>query len=482
MISSPSTRTTIPLSWYPADRNGGGAIAAYILRWVKTSGGTPDSRSVTLGVVHTYTITSCSEDSTYDITIVSKNADTKVSPGVAITANTAAPSFPLAPDNLQVDPNDTVTTTSVPLSWSSSDPNGGPDSIEYTVTWMPGNGTYSSGLYTTATITGLSPDMTYTFKVRAVNSDGHTSDESQSLQVTTNSVGSPSDPSNVEYTVTNAQAVLTWLAGNPGDSGAPITKYQIAWVNYSNSSDSGASDVIDDTTVTVSGLTSSAIYAFTIQSVDTNGNSSPGISIDVTMATTGTPLDPISFGLAGYGVVTSSQVDLRWLASGTNGGSAIDHYTVYVDPEGERYGTTNTTTGTSISIIALSPGTTYQFTCVAYNSDSPNKNSLGESAITVTTAFADGPLDPSGYTTGSVLSTSLELTWDDANTNGASDIDHYIVTINPTDIEPIRVDSTSFSIDNLTPSTTYIIKVQAVNVDGIYSPGNNPNTVTTSSA
>lgn len=480
-ISGPTTTTTIPLAWSDANINGGEAVAGYIISWVKTSGGTPDSRSVTLGAVNGYTITSCSVNSTYSITIVTKNTDDQLSPGATITADTAALLTPLAPDNLQIDPNEAVTSTTVGLVWTSSDTNGGADIENYLVSWTPGNGAFDTYLATNALITGLSPDTTYTFTVRASNADGLASDNSQPLQVTTNIAGAPLDPTDFTATINGTTSLdLTWIAGTPGDSGAEIASYHITWVSLTDpETDNGVVDVTGgDTAVTVTGLTAEESYSFTIQSVDTNGNSSPGFTTQVDMPTAGAPLDPTGFGLAGDGIATSTSVDLVWTAANVNGGSAISKYTIRWSPEDGSQDALSSATSASIS--DLTPGTSYQFTCVAYNSDGTPKESPGENAILVTTAFEDGPLDVGGFV-ATPTDTTLELTWDAADTNGASAIDYYVINISPdtNSVGQINVVNNLVTYTDLLPETTYSFQIRAVNEDFVSSPGNNSFTATT---
>lgn len=205
--------------------------------------------------------------------------------------------------------------------------------------------------------------------------------------------------------VKNAYPVITTGGTDPGDTTAPsaptglaagtatTTTVPLSWTASTDNVGVTGYQVYRGTTLvatvsgtshTVTGLTASTAYSFTVRAVDAAGNvSAPSAAVQATTATDpGTPTDTtapsVPTGLAA-GTVTSTSVPLTWNASTDDaGGSGVAGYDVY-------RGTTlvGSTTSTSYTATGLTAGTTYSFTVRA--KDVAGNVSAASAAVSATT-------------------------------------------------------------------------------------------------
>ncbi len=116
----------------------------------------------------------------------------------------------------------------VGLTWSFVGFNYGSPIIDYEISYMPVLGTYSilsSGVTTTSyttTLATLTADVVYTFKVKARNSFGFSSDSSEVVIRAAAVPGAPASPATSVNGNTNV--IISWAA--PADNGgSPITGF-----------------------------------------------------------------------------------------------------------------------------------------------------------------------------------------------------------------------------------------------------------------
>ncbi|GAB6989702.1 fibronectin type III domain-containing protein [Paenibacillus pini] len=163
--------------------------------------------------------------------------------------------------------------TSVNLSWTASTDNVAVTG--YTVSY----GSQSLNVAgTTAAITGLTPDTSYVFTVKAKDAKGNLSAASTALTVKTDAASTggdqtaPTAPTNLQVSAKTATSVsLSWTAStdNIGVTGYTVT-YGSSTIN------------VTGTTTTISGLTANTSYQFTVTAKDAAGNVSPGTNVSVT--------------------------------------------------------------------------------------------------------------------------------------------------------------------------------------------------------
>ncbi|CAM2884401.1 glycosyl hydrolase family 18 protein [Paenibacillus sediminis] len=195
--------------------------------------------------------------------------NTDLGGGTPPPADTAPPS---APANLV---STGKTSNSVSLSWNASTDNVGVTSyLVYNGSTLAATVSGTSG-----TVSGLSASTTYTFTVKASDAAGNVSGSSNAVTVTTNApqqdTTAPSAPTNLSVTSkTSTSVTLSWTASTDN---VGVTGYDIY-----NGSVLAAS--VTGTSATISGLTASTSYTFTVKAKDAAGNIS-GASNAVTVTT-----------------------------------------------------------------------------------------------------------------------------------------------------------------------------------------------------
>ena len=131
------------------------------------------------------------------------------------------------------------------------------------------------------TVTGLSPLTTYVFTVKAKDSSGNISEASNPVSVTTlePDTTAPTAPNLTASATSNTSTMLTWSGAtdNVGITSYDIYKDGVLIGNTTNS------------TFTVTGLTNSTTYLFTVKAKDEAGNISSA-SNSVTVTTLAAPL------------------------------------------------------------------------------------------------------------------------------------------------------------------------------------------------
>ncbi len=156
----------------------------------------------------------------------------------------------------------------------------------------------------------------------------------------------PSAPTNLTSPARSSTSVtLRWTASTDN----------VAVTGYTVTSGAAVVATVTEAEATVTGLTPSTTYSFTVRARDGAGNvSAPTAALNVTTAAPDTSAPTAPTALAASSV-TSSSASLSWSASTDDVGVAA--YDVY-------YGTTRATTVTvtSATITGLAPSTSYSFT------------------------------------------------------------------------------------------------------------------------
>ncbi|MFD0672790.1 fibronectin type III domain-containing protein [Cohnella sp. GCM10027633] len=277
-------------------------------------------------------------------------------------SDTTAPS---APANLS---SPSKTSTSVNLSWSSSTDNVGVTGYDvYNGSTLAGT---TAG--TTFTVSGLSPNTAYSFTVKAKDAAGNASAASGALSVTTNAAADttvPSAPTGLSSpSKTSTSVNLSWTASTDN---VGVTGYEIYRGGTLATTSTG-------TSATVSGLSPSTTYSFTVKAKDAAGNlsaASSALSVTTNAATDmQSPTAPT--GLTSPSKTTTT-VNLSWTASTDNVG--VTGYDVYNGSV-----LAGTTTGTSYTVTGLTENTSYSFTVKA--KDAVGNVSAASSALSVTTS------------------------------------------------------------------------------------------------
>jgi len=383
---------------------------------------------------------------------------------------------PLNPTALQVS-NTTLTSASLgwvaPATTSTASP-----AVEYNILYQITGSTstdwvdYTVTTATNVTVNNLSPFITYTFKVIAVNDFGAASGTTVQATLPPAAVtgSSPASPTNLVVTATTpTTASLSW-SSSVGSVEYSVS-YQITGSPASNWNEVG---VTSGTSYVVTGLSQMVTYNFEIIGINNAGVSSPLVLNNTTlpMAITGTaPGVVTNFHTT---AVTNNAVSLAWDATAT-----AYEYNIYYQVAGaSTWADFGVTTSTSTVVTGLTPYVTYNFEITAinnYGSSAYTQLSGIQLLIPSNAATGTAPPSPTSLTvTGTTVNTA-SLSWPASSTavqynilyqiSGASSVVDYSITTN-----------TSSVVSGLVPYVTYIFQVIAVNNYGSSAPVSSTNT------
>lgn len=277
--ASSITATTANLSWGASSDNVG--VVGY---YIYTNGSNPVSAMGTSLVV-----TGLTQNTSYTFTVsaydAASNESDESSEVNMITADGEAPSVP---DGLSAS---NISTTSVDLSWNASTDNVGV--AGYTVYTNGASPVSATG--TSVTISGLTQNTAYTFTVSSHDAAGNTSDPSSGANVTTADGEAPSVPIGLTHSnLTSTTVDLSWSASTDN---VGVAGYYL-YTNGSNPISVGTNSY------TITGLTASTSYTFTVSAYDAASNESGESSgVNVTTASSALISEDFSSGAGNFTVV-----------------------------------------------------------------------------------------------------------------------------------------------------------------------------------
>ena len=248
---------------------------------------------------------------------------------------------------------------------------------------------YNNSNAPSALIKNLTTGQTYSIQVSSFSSDGLESYRSDELMASTTTTSTtPTVPSNLSVVSTLDNSVLlTWTAST-FDSNAGNTGYNV----YLSLASSGLGFILHSTVSSadftsnssqfnVTGLSAGTEYQFKVNAFDSYAPTpNSGFSNTVTQTTTdSTDLIPPSVptNFTGSNVTTTS-VDLSWLASFNPDGTAATGYKVYQSTT-----LIANITNTSHTVNLLISGTKYKFFVSSY--DANGNESANAGPVTITT-------------------------------------------------------------------------------------------------
>ena len=211
-----------------------------------------------------------------------------------------------------------VTDSSADITWDAST-----DNVAVTGYDVYVNGTLDGSTSSTSySLSGLSPETSYSVGVKAKDAAGNESGEGTTSFTTGAFVDSqaPTEPTNLSSSnETTTSADITWTASTDN---VGVTGYNVY-----------VGGTLDGTTASTSysltGLSPATTYSVAVEATDDAGNTSTQASIDVTTLTPPdetAPSDPTNVAASN---VTDSSADITWSASSDN--VAVTGYDVYVN-------------------------------------------------------------------------------------------------------------------------------------------------------
>ena len=378
-LATPDSQSQITLSW----NSGGGTSAAYQIAYVLgetapsdcNSGNVISAASIS-GLSHAVTGLTLDSNYSFRICALNDNASPDRSSGATVTAATQGRALPPDPINLTTNPD---STTDITITWDS----GGGTTDDYRLSYQAGGSAPANCLSgtqiseasisgTSHTVTGLTFDSTYSFRVCALNADS-VPDSSTGATITGNTARepappNPTNPAAVADSIT--QISLTWDSG-----GGTTDDYRIRYQLDGTPADCDTGTLIGEGAIsgtghTIASLAIGAPYGFRICAI--NENSPPDVSSGLTISqatqSEAAPPDPNTLG---FTIDSPTEVTVNWNSGGgTTDGFFIAYQSGSTPPADCSTGTVvsqSLASGTSRTIVGLSDDTQYSVRVCSYN-------------------------------------------------------------------------------------------------------------------
>jgi uncharacterized repeat protein (TIGR03806 family) len=427
--------TSVALSWNAATDSGGSGLRDYRLY--------RDDTLVAMVMGTSYSDTTVAPSTQYSYRVSARdNADNESSLSTALAVTTPADTTPPSvPSGLTTT---AVQSTAVALAWNAPADSGGSGVQDYRV--YRDNTLVATVAGTTYNDTAVAPSTQYSYQVSARDSAGNESNRSTALVVTTPAdTTPPSVPTGLKTTAVQSAAVaLAWNAAvDTGGSG--MHDYRVYRDNTLVAMVTGTS--YNDTTVAPS-----TQYSYQVSARD-NANNESGRSAALAVTTPVDTTPPsVPTGLTTTSVQSTS-VALVWNASADTGGSGLHDYRVYRDNT-----LLATVTGTSYSDTTVGPSTQY-FYRVSARDNADNESNRSTALVVTTPVDTTPPSVPTGFTTTSIQSATVALSWNAATDTGGSGLRDYRVYRDSTLLATVT--GTTYTDTTVTPSTQYSYEVSA---------------------
>jgi hypothetical protein len=294
--------SSIDLSWTAPASNGGSALTDYVIEYKLSSGGSWSVFSDGISTTPAATVTSLSNDNSYDFRIYAKNV---IGTGVASSIVSATPG---APAQVLIQSFSNLLTPTISTNVRIT--NEGSIAYEYQYTWCVtdsalnqcggGDDVFSSTAakliqpgenFDTALNSTVSVAGNYYFHIN-VQFGSDSSSANQSFTATTAGATVPDAPTIGTATAGNGQATITFSA--PGSNGGSAILYYTVSSNVG-----GFISYTAGSPVTITGLTNGTAYSFSVTATNAIGTSSASASSNT--VTPATPAAPSGGGGGGGG-------------------------------------------------------------------------------------------------------------------------------------------------------------------------------------
>jgi gliding motility-associated-like protein len=279
--------------------------------------------------------------------------------------------------------------TTATVAFTAPSYNGGLAITSYAVTSSPagGSGTFTGAGSGTISVSNLTHSTNYTFSVKAVNGFGSSNASAASNQITTPSITVPDAPTIGTATATGRTTATVAFTAPSNNGGFAIVSYA---VTSSPAGGTGAFNGAGSGTISVSNLTHSTNYTFSVKAVNEFGSSNASAASNQITTPSITVPDAPTIGTAT--ATGSTTATVAFTAPSYNGGSAIIGYVVTSSPAGGSGSKEETGAGSgTIAIINLTHNTNYTFTVKAVNGIGSSNASAASNQITTKSNIAPTP-------------------------------------------------------------------------------------------
>jgi fibronectin type 3 domain-containing protein len=306
----------ILVSWNPPAEDGGKPIYGYDLYWSLN----PDSLDAPFSVGPQYGVywievagisylhTGLQNGVTYYYLVdaITDGSMTGQFSDIVSATPSLQQTAPSAPTGL----NATAGSGQVQLNWTAPSSDGGSPITGYKVFWSSDPNAEFANISVTGTSylhTGLQNEVTYYYRVTAINSVGEGQLSDNITAMPTGSLSVPSAPINPVTKVKGGSIELNWDAPT-SDGGSPITEYVV----YRGTASANMSQIatVTGTTYTDGNVQSDVRYFYTVAAANNNGVGPPTSLMDaiVTSTSTSSSLPTTYIIMAGLGIAAVAGV------------------------------------------------------------------------------------------------------------------------------------------------------------------------------
>lgn len=447
------TFETVNLSWTDNATN----ETAYVVE--RAPQGATDWAAVELPADATsWRETGLASSTTYSYRVKARNEVGDSATTVIVTATTLPQPLqpPVPPSNLTAT---AMSTTSVAVAWVDNAGNESGYAVERSadvgLNWTSAGSVLPAG-GTTLTDTGLTPDTTYAYRVRAVNAAGVSAWSATATATTYRPLQPPAAPSGLVATgISRSEIDLSWVDNATTESGYRVESSTDAGQSWSMVSTLPANSA----SYRVSNLLAGTSYAYRVVATNEAGTSAPS---NTAQATTLPPPPSAPTGLTAV-AVSPTEIALSWVDTSTTEisfslerASAGGSWTILAElPSGTQ----------TFSDQGLSPNQTYSYRVRVRSAQDWSAYSTEATATTP----AAPPAAPSDVTATPMSASAVDLTWMD----NASDETAFAVQRSPdggitwtTLTAQLPADTLHYRDVSASPETRYGYRVRAENAAG----------------
>ena len=471
-------RSAIELDWTRPSSSGTSPVTGYQIQRSSTgTGGWRNLEANTGSTTTRYTDTGLSPGTKryYRVAAISA-AGTSAWSNVA-HATTDDLTVPGVPTGLRATPDGLKGSTQIRLSWSAPSNDGGSPITGYRIeravvrggVWIIHVASTGSA-NTTYLDTGLTPNTTRFYRVRALNAQG--SGEPSNVAEGETNAARPGQPRNLRARATGSTSItLAWDAP-ANDGGERITGYTIrtrgpgdgTWITVVRNTGSTA------TTFEHTGLRPATAYRYQVAAINRVGAGQWSFEAS-TSTYAQAPSAPV--GLTARAVGTA-RIDLSWSAPRNTGGAPILGYRIEASDDGGstwRIVRRNTSsTGTTFSDVNLQPATTRHYRVAALNTAGTGPFSNTARATTDATV----PGTPRSLDAEADGTSRIELSWRAPTSDGGSRITGYRIEVSEDGgarwddlVSNSHNTRTTYVHTGLEPATRRHYRVSAINREGV---------------
>ena len=434
-ITGLTSRSAV-IAWSPS-LDGGGEVGSYRLEYGTSS--TLSTSTQIPNVAAPYTLSDLQPSTTYFVRVTALNSS-----GSAPSTIRSFTTYPLPVTAPALQPV-TTTQTGATINWT-----GGDNASSYSLFYGQDMGLTSSteinAIQKPYSISGLSPNTLYFYKIKATNAAGSAESPVGSFMTLINP---PGVPILGVATTTQTSSILSWTAGDGGMPTSFNIKYSTSMSLVGSSSLNGVT-----TPATINNLSPGTVYYYQVTALNASGASDSAIGFFTTA------YQPPGAPVLGASSVTQNAATLSWSAGA--GGTPVS-YNI-------SYGTTANLSGATVlnnvtsprTLSGLSAGTVYYYKVTAVNQGGNADSPI--SSLTTSLAPPAAPI----LGTVTPAQTSAGIAWTSGTGGGApaSYSLSYGTSSTLAGATTVANVSSIYNLTGLTASAVYYYSVSAINSAG----------------